>query len=84
MWSLMIKMERVLAGPGTILTFGSAQYAWHPTKDGGFPDPEAGRVRLDERRREHSLRIAESFDDGDSGNDCGEPWRTCGTVTTGL
>jgi hypothetical protein len=28
------------AGPVTVLSFGSAQYAWHPTKDGGFPDPD--------------------------------------------
>lgn len=33
------------AGPVTMLTFGSAQYAWHPTKDGGFPDPDGPPAR---------------------------------------
>jgi hypothetical protein len=28
------------AGPVTVITFGSAQYQWHPTKEGGFPDPD--------------------------------------------
>ena len=27
-------------GPVTVSTFGSAQYQWHPTKEGGFPDPD--------------------------------------------
>jgi hypothetical protein len=34
-----------LAGPVTMLTFGSAQYAWHPTKHGGFPDPDGPAAR---------------------------------------
>ena len=28
------------SGPVTVTTFGSAQYQWHPTKEGGFPDPD--------------------------------------------
>ena len=27
-------------GSLNVVTFGSAQYQWHPTKDGGFPDPD--------------------------------------------
>jgi hypothetical protein len=27
-------------GPVTLITFGGAQYQWHPTKEGGFPDPD--------------------------------------------
>jgi hypothetical protein len=29
----------------TVITFGSAQYQWHPTKEGGFPDPDGPAVR---------------------------------------
>jgi hypothetical protein len=32
--------ERSFAGPVSVSTFGSAQYQWHPTKQGGFPDPD--------------------------------------------
>ena len=32
-------------GPVTVITFGSAQYQWHPTKEGGFPDPDGPAVR---------------------------------------
>jgi F5/8 type C domain len=28
------------SGPVTMFTFGSAQYQWHPTEFGGFPDPD--------------------------------------------
>jgi hypothetical protein len=28
-----------------VITFGSAQYRWHPTKEGGFPDPDGPAVR---------------------------------------
>ena len=34
------KAERSFAGPVSVITFGSAQYQWHPTKQGGFPDPD--------------------------------------------
>jgi len=33
------------AGPVSEVTFGSAQYQWHPTKDGGFPDPDGPAVK---------------------------------------
>ncbi len=32
-------------GPVSMITFGSAQYQWHPTKEGGFPDPDGPAVR---------------------------------------
>jgi len=32
-------------GPVTMITFGSAQYQWHPTKEGGFPDPDGPAVK---------------------------------------
>jgi hypothetical protein len=28
------------SGPLNLVTFGSAQYQWHPTATGGFPDPD--------------------------------------------
>jgi hypothetical protein len=31
---------RFFAGPVSVMTFGSAQYQWHPTRQGGFPDPD--------------------------------------------
>jgi hypothetical protein len=37
--------RKFFSGPVTVLTFGSAQYAWHPTKDGGFPDPDGPATR---------------------------------------
>jgi hypothetical protein len=33
------------AGPLTVITFGSAQYQWHPTREGGFPDPDGPAVK---------------------------------------
>ena len=32
-------------GAVQVLTFGSAQYHWHPTHDGGFPDPDGPAVK---------------------------------------
>jgi hypothetical protein len=32
-------------GPTTVITFGSAQYQWHPTKEGGFPDPDGPALK---------------------------------------
>ncbi len=32
-------------GPVTMITFGSGQYQWHPTKEGGFPDPDGPAVK---------------------------------------
>jgi hypothetical protein len=32
-------------GPVTVITFGTAQYQWHPTKEGGFPDPDGPAVK---------------------------------------
>jgi F5/8 type C domain len=31
---------RFFAGAVNVSTFGSAQYQWHPTREGGFPDPD--------------------------------------------
>jgi hypothetical protein len=31
---------RSFSGPLTVLTFGSAQYHWHPTDTGGYADPD--------------------------------------------
>ncbi len=36
---------RGFAGPVSVVTFGSAQYQWHPTKQGGFPDPDGPAVK---------------------------------------
>jgi len=33
------------SGPVTVITFGSVQYQWHPTNDGGFPDPDGPPAR---------------------------------------
>jgi hypothetical protein len=33
------------ASPANVITFGSAQYQWHPTKEGGFPDPDGQAVK---------------------------------------
>jgi len=33
------------SGPVTVITFGSAQYQWHPTELGGFPDPDGPAVK---------------------------------------
>ena len=32
--------KRFFNGPVSVTTFGSAQYQWHPTNQGGFPDPD--------------------------------------------
>jgi hypothetical protein len=32
--------DRFFSGPVSISTFGSAQYQWHPTEQGGFADPD--------------------------------------------
>jgi hypothetical protein len=37
--------ERFFSGAVTVLTFGSAQYQWHPTELGGFPDPDRPAVK---------------------------------------
>jgi hypothetical protein len=33
-------------GPLSEITFGSAQYQWHPTYQGGFPDPDGPAARF--------------------------------------
>jgi F5/8 type C domain len=37
--------ERSFVGQVNLITFGSAQYQWHPTKQGGFPDPDGPAAR---------------------------------------
>jgi hypothetical protein len=37
--------ERSFGGPVSVITFGRAQYQWHPTKQGGFPDPDGPAVK---------------------------------------
>lgn len=37
--------KRFFTGPVQVVTFGSAQYQWHPTASGGFPDPDGPAVR---------------------------------------
>jgi hypothetical protein len=37
--------ERFFAGPVSVLTFGSVQYQWHATREGGFPDPDGPAVK---------------------------------------
>jgi F5/8 type C domain len=37
--------KQFFAGPVSATTFGSAQYKWHPTALGGFPDPDGPMVR---------------------------------------
>jgi hypothetical protein len=37
--------KRSFTGPVSVITFGSAQYQWHPTKQGGFPDPDGPAVK---------------------------------------
>jgi len=32
-------------GPLSVFTFGSAQYQWHPTEHGGFPDPDGPALK---------------------------------------
>ena len=39
------RSKSFFAGPVTVITFGSAQYQWHPTKEGGFPDPVGPAVK---------------------------------------
>jgi hypothetical protein len=33
------------SGPVTVFNFGSAQYQWHPTEHGGFPDPDGPALK---------------------------------------
>jgi hypothetical protein len=37
--------ERFFSGAVTTVTFGSAQYRWHPTEHGGFAQPDGPAVR---------------------------------------
>ncbi len=37
--------SQFFSGPVTVLTFGSAQYQWHPTETGGFADPDGPVVK---------------------------------------
>jgi hypothetical protein len=37
--------QAFFSGPVAVSTFGSAQYQWHPTKEGGFPDPDGPAAR---------------------------------------
>jgi hypothetical protein len=37
--------KRFFNGPVSVTTFGSAQYQWHPTNQGGFPDPDGPAVK---------------------------------------
>ena len=38
--------QRFFNGPASVITFGSAQYQWHPTSQGGFPDPDGPAVKV--------------------------------------
>jgi F5/8 type C domain len=37
---------RSFAGPVNVITFGSEQYRWHPTNEGGFPDPDGPPLKF--------------------------------------
>jgi hypothetical protein len=37
--------KRSFTGPVSVTTFGSAQYQWHPTNQGGFPDPDGPALK---------------------------------------
>jgi F5/8 type C domain-containing protein len=34
------KRERIFSGPVTVVTFGKAQYQWHPARKQGYADPD--------------------------------------------
>jgi len=37
--------KHFFTGPVSVTTFGSAQYQWHPTNQGGFPDPDGPALK---------------------------------------
>jgi len=37
--------KRSFTGPVSVITFGSTQYQWHPTTQGGFPDPDGPALK---------------------------------------
>jgi len=43
------------AGPVSVITFGSAQYQWHPTNEGGFPDPDGPALKATVTAKADSL-----------------------------
>jgi hypothetical protein len=47
--------ERSFTGSVSEITFGSAQYQWHPTRQGGFPDPDGPAVKSMMKARADTL-----------------------------
>jgi len=40
----IVGVDRFLAGPVTAITFGKAQYQWHPDRENGYADPDGPPV----------------------------------------
>jgi hypothetical protein len=49
--------ERYFAGPVDRVTFGAAQYQWHPTEKGGFAQPDGPAVKTSITADENTLYV---------------------------